>query len=108
LDETKTATLLSVLHLKIGVILVVTTNVDVPDGLYNGAWGFLRYIDPPAVSAPEILWIEFTDPQIGQHVRSTHHKLFETRPHIARVCVPIQAQGFSDVPDDFLAEEHGA
>jgi hypothetical protein len=89
LDDTKTATLLPVLHLKVGVILEVTTNVDMPNGLYNGAWGFLRYIDPPAVSAPGILWVEFADPQIGQHARASHHKLFETRPEIARVCVHI-------------------
>jgi hypothetical protein len=67
----------------------VTTNVDVPNGLYNGAWGFLRYMDRPGVSLPEILWIEFTDPSIGQHARSRHFKLLQTHPDIARICITV-------------------
>jgi hypothetical protein len=47
LDESKTATLHSTLYLKSGTILEVTTNVDVLDGLYNGAWGVLQFVDPP-------------------------------------------------------------
>jgi hypothetical protein len=47
MDVSKTATLQSVLHLKVGIILEITTNVDILDGLYHGAWGFLRLIDPP-------------------------------------------------------------
>jgi hypothetical protein len=89
MDDSKSATLLSVLQLKVGIIMEVTTNVDVPDGLYNGARGFLWYMGPPGVSSPDILWIEFTDPSIGQHARSRHFKLFQTHPEIARVCIPV-------------------
>jgi hypothetical protein len=55
LDESKTATLHSTLYLKPEIILKVTTNVDVLDGLYNGAWGVLQFVDPPGKPSPDIL-----------------------------------------------------
>jgi hypothetical protein len=47
-------------------MLEVTTNVDVLDGLYNGAWGVLQFVDPPGRPSPDILWIAFADPRIGR------------------------------------------
>jgi hypothetical protein len=89
MDESKTATLLSVLHLKAWIILEVTTNVSIPDGLYNGAWGFLRRVDPPGTSTPDILWVEFADISIDRRVRTTHKSLYDAHPEIRTNYVPI-------------------
>jgi ATP-dependent DNA helicase PIF1 len=77
MDDSKTATLLTVLHLKVGIILEITTNVDILDGLYNGAWGFLRCTDPSDTNFPDILWIEFANASIGRRMRAVHLKLYE-------------------------------
>lgn len=89
MDESKTATLLSVLNVKAGIILEVTTNVSILDGLYNGAWGFLRRVDPPGTSAPDILWIEFADISIDRRVRMTHRSLYDTFPDVYTTYVPV-------------------
>jgi hypothetical protein len=89
LDDTKTATLFSVLELKVGIILEISTNVDIPNGLYNGAWGHLRYIEPPGTSTPSVLWIDFFNARIGLHARSIHAKLYDTRPQVPLTCMPV-------------------
>jgi hypothetical protein len=94
MDDTKTATLFStktksVLNLKAGIILEVTTNIHILDGLYNGAWGFLRRIKLPDTSSPNILWVEFAEPSIGRRARKVHKTLYETRPEVHLNFVPI-------------------
>jgi hypothetical protein len=86
MDDTKTATLFFELSLRSGMILEVTTNVDVPDGLFNGAWGVLSYIDPPGTSSPNILWVAFADPSIGRQVRALNCSLYDT-------CTEVQFSG---------------
>lgn len=89
LDDTKTTTLQTELDIKIGIILEITTNVDVLDGLYNGAWGYLRYIDPPNTSRPQILWIDFANASIGKHTRTRYAKLYENRPSVTTSSTPV-------------------
>jgi hypothetical protein len=89
MDDSKTATLFSILNLKVGIILEITTNVHILDGLYNGAWGFLRRIEPTGTSDPNLQWVEFDDPSIGRRARETHKSLYETRLEIHMNFVPI-------------------
>jgi hypothetical protein len=89
LDESKTATLHSTLYLKPGIILEVTTNVDVLDGLYNGAWGVLQFVDPPSKPSPDILWIAFADPRIGRQCREVHRRLHESGGEVHESWTPV-------------------
>ncbi len=60
--------------LKVGALYFVTTNIDVSDGLFNGALGFLRRIDygnnSSGVSIPNVAWLEFESPVIGVDQRA--------------------------------------
>jgi hypothetical protein len=69
--------------------LEVTTNVDVLDGLYNGAWGVLQFVDLPGKPSPDILWLAFTDPRIGRQCREVHRKLYETRREMHKTWTPV-------------------
>jgi hypothetical protein len=80
MDETKTAMLQSVLHVKVRIILKITTNVDIPDGLYNGAWGFLQRIDPLG---------GFAEPSIGKRMRNVHSNLYKNGLDLRRSYTPI-------------------
>lgn len=83
----KTSTLCSVLHLKIGMILEVTLNLDIPDGLYNGAWGTLKAID--ILQPPELLWIEFASAKVGKFIRRTYSKTYNERTELCRSWTPV-------------------
>ena len=60
-DYTQTGRLMKSLTVVVGMIVVHTANVDVEDGLTNGATGVVKYIDyrmeetdrPSIISSPE-------------------------------------------------------
>ncbi|CAH0388427.1 unnamed protein product [Bemisia tabaci] len=54
------------LKLSIGIKYMLTVNIDVEDGLVNGADGFLRDFNVDKDSSPTCLWIEFSDPAVGK------------------------------------------
>lgn len=60
-------------NLQLGAIYFISTNIDVSDGLYNGATGYLRKIDcgynNAGVKVPTIAWMEFQHPLIGASLR---------------------------------------
>ena len=61
------------LDLAIGVRYMVSTNIDIEDGLVNGSSGVLRQIDTYQVGNDLIVqraWIEFDYPTIGARARS--------------------------------------
>lgn len=64
------------LQLKIGIRYMITSNIDLEDGLVNGATGILRFIDfqnpsetDPKKKIPKTLYIEFASNQVGQKAR---------------------------------------
>ena len=63
-------------NLQLGVRYMVTNNIDVPDGLFNGAIGTLRYIEM-RLNRIRAVWIEFTSIDIGLRAKSSREK---TRP----------------------------
>ncbi len=75
-----------VTHLQIGALYFVTTNIDVADGLFNGALGFLRRIDyrdnASHLRIPYTAWIQFENPQIGLAQRD------KTRARILKDNIP--------------------
>lgn len=57
------------LRLMNGIRYMITVNVDVQDGLFNGATGILRRIDMRR-GEPGLVYIEFDDQSIGKIIRS--------------------------------------
>ena len=61
------------LDLAIGVRYMVSTNIDIEDGLVNGSSGVLRQIDTYQVGSEQVVqraWIEFDYTTIGSRARS--------------------------------------
>ena len=52
----------------VGMIVVHTANVDVEDGLTNGATGVVKQIDfrMEGTNRPSIIWVLFDDPRVGR------------------------------------------
>ena len=63
-------------NLQIGGMYFVTTNINVSDGLFNGATGILKAIEygvkagTAVPSTPISAWLQFCHPSIGQELRS--------------------------------------
>ena len=55
----------------VGMIVVHTANVDVEDGLTNGATGVVKQIDfrMEGTNRPSIIWVLFDDPRVGRTTR---------------------------------------
>lgn len=54
------------LLLKVGIKYIMTVNVDIEDGLVNGATGTLRYIEfNENTKIPQVLYIEFDENYVG-------------------------------------------
>ena len=88
-DYTKTGRLMKSLTLVVGMIVAHTANVDVEDGLTNGATGVVKYIDyrMEETNRPSIVWVLFDDPRIGRTAREKYRKLYNT--NIDREWTPV-------------------
>lgn len=69
---------------------MVTTNIDVSDGLFNGASGVLRFIELSR-KGPQAVWIEFDDTTIGASARGDRKNLAESLK-LSLNLTPIQRQ----------------
>ena len=67
----KTGQLMKSLTGVVGMIVVHTANVDVDDGLTNGATGVVKHIDfrMEGTNRPSIIWVLFDDPRVGRTTR---------------------------------------
>ena len=67
----------------VGMIVVMTANVDVEDGLTNGATGVVKLIDyrMKGTNRPSIIWVLFGDPRIGRSVREKYKAFHNTSIH---------------------------
>ena len=61
-DYSKTGHLMKSLTLVVGMIVVMTVNVDVEDGLTNGATGVVKHIDYRMEGTNRQSWVLFDDP----------------------------------------------
>ena len=73
-DYSKTGQLMKSLTVVVGMIVVHTANVDVEDGLTNGATGVVKQIDfrMEGTNRPSIIWVLFDDPRVG---RTTYREI---------------------------------
>ena len=60
----------------VGMILVHKTNVDVEDGLTNGATGLVKhiYFRMEGTNRPSIIWVLFDEPRVGRTAREKYRK----------------------------------
>ena len=67
-DYSKTGHLMKSLTFVVGMIVVMTVNMDVEDCLTNGATGVVKHIDyrMEGTNRPSIIWVLFDDPLIGR------------------------------------------
>ena len=77
-DYSKTGQLMKSLTVVVGMIVVHTANVDVEDGLTNGATGVVKQIDfrMEGTNRPSIIWVLFDDPRVGRTTREKYRKLY--------------------------------
>lgn len=71
LPTQKTHGLPLLLRLQINIRYMVTTNIDVSDGLFNGATGILRHFDIEN-GLPGSVYIEFDDKTVGKKTRAAN------------------------------------
>ena len=62
----------------VGMIVVYTANVEVEDGLTNGATGVVKQIDfrREGTNRPSIIWVLFDDPRVGRTTQEKYRKLY--------------------------------
>ena len=79
-DYSKTGQLMKSLTVVVGMIVVHTANVDVEDGLTNGATGVVKQIDfrMEGTNRPSIIWVLFDGPRIGRTTREKYRKLYNS------------------------------
>lgn len=77
------------LALQENVNYMVTSNISVEDGLFNGATGVLKYILKDQSGAPTIVFLEFADPMMGKETRRRHRNVFQRNPNIKENWTPI-------------------
>ena len=77
---TKTGNLMKSLTVIVGMIVVMTANVDVENGLTNAATGVVKYIDyrMEGTNRPSIIWVLFDDPRIGRSAREKYRALYNS------------------------------
>ncbi|KAL7307813.1 hypothetical protein TKK_0000133 [Trichogramma kaykai] len=76
------------LQLKLGIKYMITTNINVEDGLVNGAYGTLKWIDYDNI-VPKTLWIDFgKNKKIGMKAKNAYKLPY---PNISeKNLIPIQ------------------
>jgi hypothetical protein len=77
------------LLLKDGMRYMVTTNIDVPDGLFNGANGTLHTIEYDINNNPSTVWINFGSSEMGRKAR-TNRSTYINDNSIPDTVVPIE------------------
>ena len=82
-DYSKTGQLMKSLTVVVGMIVVHTANVDVEDGLTNGATGVVKQIDfrMEGTNRPSIIWVLFDDPRVGRTTREKYRNLYNSSIH---------------------------
>jgi len=89
-DPTKTMGLYSLVQIATGAKYDLTSNIDVTDGLTNGAECIIENIDYRVVnsSRPSIIWVSFSDPGIGKKKRRENCHLYHNK-NIEQSWTPI-------------------
>lgn len=85
MSVSETGCLPYLLRLVVGMYYMMTTNVEVGDGIVNGAIGELKYvefIDDDPQQSPNRLWFKFENTAIGAQLRIKSRPLIYSKPGI--------------------------
>ncbi len=77
------------IRLKVGMPTFMTTNVDVEDGLTNGAGGVVKYFTHGATDVT-IVWVQFDDATAGQCLRTRAGFIYRQNPAVNSGWIPVQ------------------
>lgn len=87
MPTTKTYGLPKVVIIHTGIRYMIITNIDVADGLFNGACGITKYIEVNQNSV-QAVWIKFDDSSIGTSARSKRKNVSDSN-HIQSGLTPV-------------------
>ena len=90
-DASITANMEKVLTVKVGMKYNISVNVNVEDGLANGATGKVKFIEYTIEGSnhPSIIWMKFDDPRIGKATREKNFQRGFYNSNIQRDWTPI-------------------
>ena len=90
-DASITANMEKVLTVKVGMKYNISVNVNVEDGLANGARGKVKFIEYKIEGSnhPSIIWMKFDDPRIGKATREKYFQRGFYNSNIQRDWNPI-------------------
>lgn len=88
MPATNTSSLPSVLPVKLGLVVEITLNIS-DDGLFNGAWGYIRKFDLDEASVCHTIWIQFADSSIGLRTRKLYSSVYKRFSNIDRLWTPV-------------------
>ena len=90
-DFSKTANLMKLLTVAVGMIYVMTVNVDVEDGLTNGSTGVVKLIEyrMEGTNRPSIIWVLFDHSRIGKSTRECFYNRGFYNANIQRDWTPV-------------------
>ena len=79
-DCSNTGNLIDSLTVVVGMIVVMTANVDIEDRLTNGATGVVKYIDyrMERTNRPSIIWVLFDYLRIGRSARQKYRYIYSS------------------------------
>ncbi|XP_065942635.1 uncharacterized protein [Magallana gigas] len=88
-ENSKTMGLSTKLKLVLNIPAEITNNVDVQDGITNGASCIVKHFDfrVEGSNRCSIIWVEFTEKEIGKAMRTKLARLF--KPDISKTWTPI-------------------
>ena len=90
-DASITANLEKVLTVAVGMKYVMSVNVNVEDGLTNGATGVVKFVEYKVEGSnrPSIIWMKFDDPRIGKATREKYFQRGFYSSNIQRDWTPV-------------------
>ena len=90
-DFSKTGNLMKLLTVAVGMIYVMTVNVDVEDGLTNGSTGIVKLIEyrMEGTNRPSIIWVLFDHSRIGRSTRERYFNRGFYNANIERDWTPV-------------------
>ena len=82
----------------------MTSNVDVEDGLTNGAGSIVKSFTQGAAGVT-IVWVRFSERSAGQRLRNKTSFLFKQNPHVNQDWTPVQRREETIKPRGFTGLE---